>query len=485
MIGRAGLPNWPVIVKVPALVALLMIAIGVVLTDQVLKRLADSQDRHFHELTAAYLDGLSSSLIPAVIRGDPWETFDNLDRARSLYRGLTILETIVADADGTVLGSFNPHAIPAFAPVPKAITDRFGEANESWLDEHAERAGVRRVLTDQGRHIGVIYTQFDVAARFRERREVLWTLVVTNIAITALVAAAGFIAVRRMLRPVQLLTTHFRRGVSGESLCIADEDLGPENSEFGRLFRHYNMMVHSWNEREALAARIAEEQRLSSLGRLASAMAHEINNPLGGMFNAIETLKRYGHQMSARARALSLLERGLAGIRDVVRSALVTHRVDATHRPLKASDIDDLRLLIAPELERRNLLLSWTNNLSEEVPVSANAIRQAVLNLLLNACQASSPGGQIELEALMVTDALIVRVRDEGCGLDAERARYLESRELVVSPRPGESGLGLWIIRRLVLEAGGSIQVERTAKGGTVISLIIPDSLKEEERNVA
>lgn len=486
MSGSALRPsNWPILVKAPALVALLMMVISVVLTDQVLKRLAESQARHFQELTSAYLDGLSSSVIPAVLRGDAWETFDNLDRARSLYRGLAILETVVTDANGMVLGSFDPRTVPAFTAAPQGITARFAEASDNWLDELSERAGVRRVLKDQGRPIGAIYTLFDVGARFRERRAVLWTLVGTNLLITVLVAAAGAFSVRRMLRPIDLLTRHFRRGLSGELTPVADADLGPEGSEFGRLFRHYNMLVRSWNERETMAAKIAEEQRLSSLGRLASGMAHEINNPLGGLFNAIQTLRRHGHQALARERALSLLERGLAGIRDVVRSALVTYRIDAARRHLKPGDIDDLRLLIEPELQRRNLSLSWTNELTGEVPVSASAIRQVVLNLLLNACQASSPGALIQFEAAIECGAVVVCVKDEGCGLDAERARYLESRDLLVAPRPGDAGLGLWIIRRLVLEAGGSIRVERTAAGGTAISLTVPDLAMEDRRDVA
>lgn len=471
--------SWPIVVKVPILVATLMIAIGVVLTDQVLKRLADTQARHFQELTSAYLDGLSSSVIPAVLRGDAWETFDNLDRARSLYHGLKIVGTVVTDANGMVLASYDPRAVPSFSPAPPKMISRF-DSTDRWLDEDTERAGVRRLLTDQGRLIGVIYANFDVEERFRERRAVLWTLVGTNLAITALVAAVGFLLVRRMLRPVQLLTRRFRRGVSGELLPIAEPDLGPENSEFGRLFRHYNMMVRSWNDREAMAARIAEEQRLSSLGRLASAMAHEINNPLGGLFNAIETLKRFGSQTMARERALSLLERGLAGIRDVVRSALVTYRADATLRPLKATDIDDLRLLIAPELERRGLTLSWKNNVGEEMPVSANTIRQAVLNLLLNACQASSPGDEIKFEAERTEAGLVLRVTDQGSGLDVDRTTYLEARELVASPRPGDTGLGLWIVRRLVFEVSGTIRVERTGEDGTIIAITIPDTAREE-----
>ena len=62
-------------------------------------------------------------------------------------------------------------------------------------------------------------------------------------------------------------------------------------TETGRLFRGFNRMARAVAEREALVARLADEERLASLGRLASGMAHEINNPLGGLFNAIDTLK--------------------------------------------------------------------------------------------------------------------------------------------------------------------------------------------------
>lgn len=56
--------------------------------------------------------------------------------------------------------------------------------------------------------------------------------------------------------------------------------------EFAQLFKSYNSLVRSIRDREELSRRLAEEKRLSSLGRLASALAHEINNPLGGLFNA-------------------------------------------------------------------------------------------------------------------------------------------------------------------------------------------------------
>lgn len=291
--------------------------------------------------------------------------------------------------------------------------------------------------------------------------------------------------VRHLLRPVRLLTQNLSRGISGPLPLISERDLGSERSEFGQLFRRYNTMVRAWNEREAMAARMAEEERLASLGRLASAMAHEINNPLGGLFNAIETLRRHGNNVGVRGRAISLLERGLGGIRDVVRSALVTYRADHANRPLKPIDIDDLRLLIEPEVERRGLVLEWQNELTAEVPINAGAIRQAVLNLLLNACQVTPRGGRVRFAASLAEGTLTIDIADQGAGLDQDRVQYLEAREPAIAPRPGESGLGLWIVRRLIFEAGGVIGVEQGDERETRIRISLPGIAMEDLRHVA
>ena len=179
-----------------------------------------------------------------------------------------------------------------------------------------ERAGARRVLVHQGLTIGAIYTEFDVAALFRERQAVLWALIGTNAVIALGLAAIGYLTVRRILHPVQTLTRHLHQGTSRPASLIPERQLGSATSEFGQLFRRYNALVRAMQERESLAGRLAEEKRLASLGRLASGMAHEINNPLGGLFNALDTLKRHGRDNSVRERAISLLERGLSGIRE-------------------------------------------------------------------------------------------------------------------------------------------------------------------------
>ena len=117
--------DWPITVRVPVLVAALMIAVSAVITDRVLSRLDETQRQHFQELAAAYLDGLSSSLIPPVLREDVWETFDILDRARNLYRGLKINGTVVTNGNGIVLASAHPRSIPPYSRVPEEIVNRF------------------------------------------------------------------------------------------------------------------------------------------------------------------------------------------------------------------------------------------------------------------------------------------------------------------------------------------------------------------------
>jgi signal transduction histidine kinase len=479
------LSEWPVTVKVPLLVIALMIVLSVVITNQVLTRLAQTQQRHFQELTAAYLDGLSSSLIPPVLRDDVWETFDILDRARNLYRGLKITGTVVTNGNGLVLAAADPRSTPSYSSVPATVTSRFATNDNLWLDDVGKVAAARRSLVYNRLNVGAIYAQFDVSALFRERGDVLWTLIATNAVIAFGAAAIGYYSVRWILRPIHILTDHLNHGADSPVPLIRDTQLGSEKSEFGQLFRQYNTLVRALNEREALASRLAEEERLSSLGRLASGMAHEINNPLGGLFNAIEALKRHGRDRSVRERAISLLERGLSGIRDVVRSTLVTYRLESTERSLNPADIDDLGLLIKPEVARRDLELIWDNRLAGEAAVRAGAIRQAVLNLLLNACHATPSGGKVHLTAASDTEMISITVCDEGPGLEASWASYLEKRGTDLAPRPGESGLGLWIIRRLVAETDGFVKVETPPNGGTAITINIPFAPSGLARHVA
>ena len=335
----------PITVKVPIVVVLLMLAIGVAVSERVLSRLVTSQERQLGDLANAYLDGLASPLIEPILRGDPWEIFDILDQAKRVYAAVKPVETIVTDAGGIVLASSNPRHAGIGSPLPTDFPAGEDHVSKILIRTSDARAFIDRQLVVQGRQIGTLHAELDISPLLAERNEVLWTLIASNAVLTLFLAALGWFAVRRMVAPMKVLAEHLETAASDGSVEPIPESWIPAaNTETGRLFRSFNRVARAVAEREALMTRLADEERLASLGRLASGVAHEINNPLGGLFNALDTLKVHGEKPQVRGAAIDLLDRGLRGIRDVVRSALAVYRPDREKRDLQFADIDDLAL---------------------------------------------------------------------------------------------------------------------------------------------
>ena len=233
----------------------------------------------------------------------------------------------------------------------------------------------------------------------------------------------------------------------------------------------------------SLAAELAEEEKLASVGRLASGMAHEINNPLGGMFNALDSLKRYGAREEVRATSVRLLEQGLAGIRDLVRSTLTTYRSGQRPRDLTPTDLDDLRLLVKPEARQKHLKLVWQIEFKDPVHVPAVPVRDAILNLLLNACHSCQDGGTVSFRAGVADDGFFAEVADSGEGLPSHVREYLERKGAGAAPLDRGAGLGLWIVKRHCDELNAELRVVEAGPSGTRLRLAIP--LRSDIENAA
>ena len=473
LINRLNPSSWPLSFKVPILVAVLMFAVSASITNRVLARLEVSQEQHLQQLASAYLDGLSASLIPAVFREDVWEVFDTLDRSRESYKGLNVKWTIVTNADGKILAASDPSRFPSDRNVEMATLVHFAAGGDVTLDEENATAFLVRALPYQERVIGKIYAEADIGSLLQERNEVFRTLLLTNLLLTLILASVGYFAASRMIKPVRIMSKHLEEASQGKIELIPDTILVRQGREFRRLFGGYNMLSQAVKERELMAIELAEEEKVASLGRLASGMAHEINNPLGGMFNALDALKRHGSREQVRQTSIRLLEQGLMGIRDLVRSTLASYRADQRPRDLTVVDLDDLRLLIKPEAKRKRLKLEWLNDVDQPVHVPAVPVRDAVLNLLLNACASTVEEGHVKFHTWVEQGNLIVDVSDQGSGLPDHVREYLERQGAGSIPLDKRSGLGLWIVKRLCDEMNGKLHVVKADILGTTIRLIV------------
>jgi signal transduction histidine kinase len=479
------LQRLPITVRVPLIVSLFMLAVSVFTSERVLSRLADTQTRQVQALADVYLDGLALALVDSMIRDDIWQVFDVLDRSRQRPGEIRPAVTIVAGPDGYVIASSDPIRIPSQTLVPSAFVEPLKEKGKIAIASDERRAYVRREVMYENLPVGNIYAALDIAPLLAERRSVLVTLIVTNMTLTLLLAGAAWLIVGRMMRPVRVLTAFLERSQTGEVAPIPESVVVRAGGDFKRPFAAFNKLASAVAERTALSVRLAEEERLASLGRLASGMAHEINNPLGGIINAIDTLKRHGDKPEVRRTTIDLIDRGLKGIRDVVRAALVSYRVDRDDRPLKAEDIEDLCLLISPEARRRGVFLQWRNGLGSEVPVRAAPIRQIILNLVLNACQATPRDSPVRVSINECDDSVILEVEDEGPGMPPEARAMLTGSAALQAPIGKGTGLGLWMTNRLVRELNGEVRIASGKRGGTCIVVSVPLSRKMELGNVA
>jgi signal transduction histidine kinase len=210
--------------------------------------------------------------------------------------------------------------------------------------------------------------------------------------------------------------------------------------------------------------------RLASLGALSTEIAHEIRNPLVSMKTFLQLLpERWGDPefsdsfLALVANELRRMERLLDVIVEHARPGGET----ADHRPADVSAAIDANLALLDHRARKQKV-----RLESKIPGDLPAVtlgedhlRQVLLNLLLNAIDATFPGGRVVLSAKRVGDSVDIIVSDEGPGVPAEQRS--EIFEPFFSTRSGSAGgLGLSITRRIIQDAGGEIRVSNRDAGG-------------------
>ncbi|GBD43201.1 Phosphate regulon sensor protein PhoR [bacterium HR40] len=463
--------HWPLSLRVPLLVAACMIAVGTIASWLVLAVLARTQEAHLRQLARTALTSLGASLTPFVERRDVWETFDALDRFVSRREGLPATFAAVVLTDGTVLAASDPRRFPTLEPVPADWRQLWSGEADLQLADAAPAALARHRLSIDGVPIAEVFAEIDISGLLLERQQVFWALLLSNALLTLLLAAGGYVLVRRMLSPVPQLAQAVEQLRRGGKIEIP-ADLDRQAPEFRTLFLRFRAMAEAVEERQTLLARLIEEERLAQLGRLASAMAHEVNNPLAGLLTVVDTLKRRGEDGAVRESALELLERGLLGMRNVVRAMLVAYKEEDTGIPLTARALDDLAVLTRHEVQRRRLQLEWSNGLRAAYEIDSGALRQALLNLLLNACRAAPIGGRVVFEAEERPEGLGFVVEDNGPGLPEPFRQLLECPDSAAPPT--SRGLGIWTVARLLRRLGARAEVTIGAEGGTRISIRCP-----------
>ncbi|MEI7611878.1 MAG: HAMP domain-containing sensor histidine kinase [Betaproteobacteria bacterium] len=277
---------------------------------------------------------------------------------------------------------------------------------------------------------------------------------------------------RRMAQPLVKLADGMNQMVHGVPAELGG-DMYAFRDEVGQLFQAYRQASAELHQKATLEQEMLQSERLAAVGRLAAGIAHEINNPLAGMLMALDNLK---HPSASEltidpklAKTLEFLERGLQHISETVGALLVEARVQM--RSLTPHDFDDVRTLIEPQAAKKHLFLEWKITVPDSLDLPAGLVRQTLINLLLNAIEASVDGGTVGLEAIVDNQTLLIHVVNHG---DPPSATILDHIfEPFVTGREGGHGLGLWVTYQIVNQLSGHIGVE-SIEGKVIFRVKLP-----------
>lgn len=411
----------------------------------------------------------------ATIAGDPpamgtWPTVEAgvrqksgfFVRGREIYQ-LVLTPVMVDSARGPAMISL---LVAGYAEGERPEQLTGGEFVFSVAGEEVARPGVRLdrpLLGLDGKAVGTLSIFRTPGPAERELEDLQKELIWMWATAMGLSVVLSFFLARRIVEPIGALDR--------AALAIGEQRYGERlpvtsNDELGRLAATFNSMSESL---EAARGELIRQERISTVGRMASSIVHDLRNPLAAIYGGAEMLidsdnlapaqtKRLaGNIYSASRRVLEMLQelldaaKGKTGefevcrLREVVEAAVESQQVGEHIR---------FRLDIPEELE---------------LPMDRARMERVFVNLLANAIEVMPEGGEIAVVARAEGKGVVVEVRDQGPGI-AEEVRGRLFQPFTSFGKRNGLGLGLALSRQTVLEHGGDLTAAN-GSGGAVFSV--------------
>ena len=241
----------------------------------------------------------------------------------------------------------------------------------------------------------------------------------------------------------------------------------------------------AYRELKSLQARLIQSEKMSSLGRMAASVAHEINNPLGAVVVFSHLLLENTPEDFAGRANLQKIIREAARCRDIVRGLLDFARPGPG--PRQTSDLNSLLRatydLLKGQAVLRDVQVGFDLSAQPmEIPCDSGQIQQAFTNIMVNAAEAIDGAGRITIRSWHDAPGRMaaVSITDTGCGIPAESLERVFEPFFTTKQEGHGTGLGLAIVYGIVERHGGSIKVDSRAGQGTTFTVRLPEKGPEE-----
>jgi len=302
---------------------------------------------------------------------------------------------------------------------------------------------------------------------------VLFTILFIIVAIAVNAFLFGLIT-----RPLKALaeemdSVRFRNDVSARPVERRDE-IAVLQQSFYRMLK--NLKAEE-AERERTQRNLFLTEKMAAIGKLTAGVAHEINNPLGGILNCIYHFKKGGQSAGKQVEYLNLMEDGVRRIQQRVKNLLEYARHPNPER--SATDFRFLaeRSLSLLEYQLQHKRIKVELEIPADIPtveIDGDRIGEVLVNLFLNAVQSMPEGGVLRVVAQVVADRFVVTVSDTGMGIPEEILPQVCDPFFTTKPAGKGTGLGLWLSQVIVEGHAGTLHIASRQGEGTKVEISLP-----------
>jgi signal transduction histidine kinase len=283
---------------------------------------------------------------------------------------------------------------------------------------------------------------------------------------------AALLAICIVLRLSFSLQRGFAVIQSGLERLQTDPDyrLPDQDHELRNIVQAINTMA---GNRQKLEAALRREDRLRVMGRVVAGIAHEIRNPLNGIRLTIRLLARRLEGNQEAEEPIDMITREIDRL-DALLKSLLAFRADEPpkirRQPVQPI-VDRTLALVEPHATENGISLEIRSGGNGEAAVDASFLQQALMNLLLNAIDASGEHGRVCVSMMPVNAHVEIVVEDSGPGLDAEQQERIF--EAFYTTKPGGTGLGLAVTKTLLEKMGAAIECANGSTGAR-FTIVLP-----------
>ena len=356
----------------------------------------------------------------------------------------------------------------------REVKDHFQEADNTPITHDVTLAGtpykVFYLMLNPGRFYCLLRPMDKIA---EAKRTLTWYMLGIAVLVMALIAFISYRIGKNLTNPIKVLVDSTARVATGD---LDEQCEIKTHDEIGDLAAAFNQMTR---DLKTSRDQLIQAERLATAGKMSASFAHEIRNPLSSMRMLAQMLMQKPemsaekHQRSVRyiLEEIERIDSIVKGLMDFARPTKLDLKRQSITPVLQAV----LALMEANLAHHKIQLVLDLLPETPEIQFDSDKLKQAFMNVVLNAMEAMPQGGVLRVSTFIEGDGVCIKVVDTGIGIPAEDLEHLF--EPFFTRKTRGTGLGLANVRRILEEHGGKVEIDSTPGVGTLVSLWLPISL--------